>query len=432
MPESIKDPERARLTRDFTARDCARNCSLPIAPCMIFCKRNTCRGREPASLYRNCRWAVSGTHSWSRKRPAARFRPRKSIESASRKSSVLGRAAAGGAPHPAPPIACEWAGERLQGVGDTSAGGAARGISPRLRSRIWMRARSGCRIRTLRCTSGRGRRASTSFCKAGRGQDGVSIAAFLRLGLPGEHFQIALQQERTDLPRFRRFGSEVAFTRGWGFTPPRSAIHWACTRRIGANWMRPRRKCGTARWIWWSIRVCTRKTGREVRLLTIFVRILESTNVDAQSLIDWVRGEPSGRAGVRGCDEVSRLACAGSATLGRALRSSRISFADSAGRCDAVGHSRGKNERLDGRFEMKVFPENNRLAAIWFEQLLLVGVTVSGVTVSSAHPIRICSLSGNSGAARAANLAAKPRRETISKYRCHWTRPNRAAAPAPP
>lgn len=44
----------------------------------------------------------------------------------------------------------------------------------------------------------------------------LSIAAFLQRVLPGEHFQIALQQRRTDLPRFRRFGSDVAFTRGWG------------------------------------------------------------------------------------------------------------------------------------------------------------------------------------------------------------------------
>ncbi len=44
----------------------------------------------------------------------------------------------------------------------------------------------------------------------------VSIAGFLRLGSPGEHFQLALQQERADLPRFRRFGAEPAFTEGWG------------------------------------------------------------------------------------------------------------------------------------------------------------------------------------------------------------------------
>jgi len=43
-----------------------------------------------------------------------------------------------------------------------------------------------------------------------------SIADFLQRGLPGEHFQLALQQQRSDLPRFRRFGSEPAFTRGWG------------------------------------------------------------------------------------------------------------------------------------------------------------------------------------------------------------------------
>jgi uncharacterized protein (DUF885 family) len=34
--------------------------------------------------------------------------------------------------------------------------------------------------------------------------------------LPGQYFQIALQQERADLPRFRRFGSDAAFTAGWG------------------------------------------------------------------------------------------------------------------------------------------------------------------------------------------------------------------------
>jgi uncharacterized protein (DUF885 family) len=50
----------------------------------------------------------------------------------------------------------------------------------------------------------------------GREARTLSIAGFLQLGLPGEHFQIALQQEQTDLPRFRRFGSEAAFTQGWG------------------------------------------------------------------------------------------------------------------------------------------------------------------------------------------------------------------------
>jgi uncharacterized protein (DUF885 family) len=43
----------------------------------------------------------------------------------------------------------------------------------------------------------------------------ASIAGFLQRALPGEHFQSAIQQERTDLPRFRRFGIEPAFTQGW-------------------------------------------------------------------------------------------------------------------------------------------------------------------------------------------------------------------------
>jgi uncharacterized protein (DUF885 family) len=40
-------------------------------------------------------------------------------------------------------------------------------------------------------------------------------ANFLQQAIPGRHYQAALQQERTDLPKFRRFGHEPAFVDGW-------------------------------------------------------------------------------------------------------------------------------------------------------------------------------------------------------------------------
>jgi uncharacterized protein (DUF885 family) len=39
---------------------------------------------------------------------------------------------------------------------------------------------------------------------------------FLQQAIPGHHYQLELQQERADLPRFRRFGAPAAFVEGWG------------------------------------------------------------------------------------------------------------------------------------------------------------------------------------------------------------------------
>jgi uncharacterized protein (DUF885 family) len=46
--------------------------------------------------------------------------------------------------------------------------------------------------------------------------DPPAVAVFLQQAVPGHHLQSAIQQQRVDLPRFRRFGTEPAFVAGWG------------------------------------------------------------------------------------------------------------------------------------------------------------------------------------------------------------------------
>jgi uncharacterized protein (DUF885 family) len=41
-------------------------------------------------------------------------------------------------------------------------------------------------------------------------------AQFLREAVPGHHYQLEIQHERSDLPRFRRFDAVPAFVEGWG------------------------------------------------------------------------------------------------------------------------------------------------------------------------------------------------------------------------
>jgi len=43
-----------------------------------------------------------------------------------------------------------------------------------------------------------------------------AVASFLAQAVPGRHYQSSIQQQRLDLPRFRRFDAEPAFVAGWG------------------------------------------------------------------------------------------------------------------------------------------------------------------------------------------------------------------------
>jgi uncharacterized protein (DUF885 family) len=46
--------------------------------------------------------------------------------------------------------------------------------------------------------------------------DKPAVAVFLQQAIPGHHLQSATQQQRVDLPRFRRFGTDPEFVAGWG------------------------------------------------------------------------------------------------------------------------------------------------------------------------------------------------------------------------
>jgi uncharacterized protein (DUF885 family) len=53
------------------------------------------------------------------------------------------------------------------------------------------------------------------YVNAGARPTLVQPAQYLREAVPGHHYQLELQRERTDLPRFRRFGGAPAFVEGW-------------------------------------------------------------------------------------------------------------------------------------------------------------------------------------------------------------------------
>jgi uncharacterized protein (DUF885 family) len=130
------------------------------------------------------------------------------------------------------------------------------------------------------------------FVNVGKGARPLSVAGFVQEGLPGRHLQIALQQERADLPRFRRFGAEAAFTEGWGLyavslgeslglNPDQSAKSEAVSAEM---------RCAVASVVDTGLHAKGWTRGQAFDYLRAH---LEVDDLDAQSLIDWYATNPA-------------------------------------------------------------------------------------------------------------------------------------------
>jgi uncharacterized protein (DUF885 family) len=150
-----------------------------------------------------------------------------------------------------------------------------------------------------------------------------SIASFLQLGLPGEHFQIALQQQRTDLPRFRRFGSEPAFTRGWGLYAASlgDALGLYTDESAKLEAAAVQMRCAAGLVVDTSLHAKGWTRGQAIDYLRVHLGI---DDLDAQSLIDSYASSPA-----------DALACMGEMKF-RALRARA-------------------QQRLSGRFDLREF-----------------------------------------------------------------------------
>jgi uncharacterized protein (DUF885 family) len=135
----------------------------------------------------------------------------------------------------------------------------------------------------------------------------LSIAGFLQLGLPGEYFQLALQGQQADLPRFRRFGSEAAYTQGWGLYAASLGetlgLYGDESAKLDA--VAGERRCAVGLVVDTGLHAKGWTRGQAFDYLRAHLGV---DDVDAQSLIDGYAASPA-----------EALACVGAATF-RALR----------------------------------------------------------------------------------------------------------------
>jgi uncharacterized protein (DUF885 family) len=124
------------------------------------------------------------------------------------------------------------------------------------------------------------------------GERAVVVPSFLQQDLPGFHYQIAIQQEQLDLPRFRRFGSERAFTAGWGMYAASlgEALGLNSTDAAKTDAALIERRCVVGAVIDTGIHA---KGWTRAQALDYLRAHLTIEELDAQSLIDWYAANPA-------------------------------------------------------------------------------------------------------------------------------------------
>jgi uncharacterized protein (DUF885 family) len=133
---------------------------------------------------------------------------------------------------------------------------------------------------------------ATLFVNVGKDAKPLSIAGFLQQGLPGRHLQIALQQERLDLPRFRRFGAAPAFTEGWGLYAASlgESLGVYADESAKSDAVSAEMRCAVALVVDTGLHAKRWTRGQALDYLRAHLGI---DDLDARSLIDWYATNPA-------------------------------------------------------------------------------------------------------------------------------------------
>ncbi len=124
------------------------------------------------------------------------------------------------------------------------------------------------------------------------GERAVIVPGFLRQAVPGHHYQIALQQGRAELPRFRRFGLEPAFVEGWGMYAASlgEAMGLYPDDAAKSDFAAAERRCAVGAVVDTGLHA---KGWTRTQALDYLRAHLPIDDVDAQALIDWYAANPA-------------------------------------------------------------------------------------------------------------------------------------------